>query len=229
VPVRGERLIRARLLGEKDREIVPPAYHTVVFDDHVPERVTFVELPKQVKRDLTMKVMATGWDKGAGIKEVVFFVGPPTEDGKLPALKAPGQLVEGKDDLWEARLPLPGDKKGELEVGVRFTNRVGLSAFAKGTVELVEFDPVKNAPGVIQGVVVEGGLPQPGLVVTLLDAKGAKLSETKTNSEGSYRFEGLAPGAYYLSVVKPSNQRRAMRGVNLLPGQTERVRLELFL
>ena len=116
-------------------------------------------------------------------------------------------------------------------MGVQVTNRVGLSAFAKGTIELVDFDPVKNALGSIQGNVVEGDISQPGLLVVLLDAKGNKLAEKKAGADGTFAFEKLPPGKYILVCEKPAaaQRRRAIRNVTLEPGQTARVRMELTL
>jgi hypothetical protein len=233
VPIRGERLIHARLVADKDQDVVPHVDHVVVFDDQVPDRVAFVELPKQAQLGKPLVVQATGQDKTVGLASVTFFVGAPSDDRKISpaAAKAAGELVPGKEDIWFAQLPMPADKKGTVEIGVQFTNRVGLSAFAKGTVELVDFDPVKNAPGSIQGNVVEGDISQPGLLVVLFDAKGNKLVEKKAGPDGSFLFENLPPGKYVVVSEKPAagQRRRAIRNITLEPGQSAKVRLELTL
>jgi hypothetical protein len=233
VPVRGERVIHARLLTEKEQDVVPRVDHVVIFDDQVPDRVAFVDLPKQAQLGQPLVVQATGQDKGAGLQSVTFFVGAPSDDKKIPptAAKSAGEPVPEKNDLYAGKLQMPSDKKGNVEIGVQFTNRVGLSAFAKGTVELVDFDPVKNAPGAIQGNLYEGDIGQKGLTVVLLDAKGNKLAEQKAAADGAFLFENLPPGKYVLVAEKPAagQRRRAIANVPVEPGQTARVRLELTL
>src|SRR5204863_4750833 len=125
---------------------------------------------------------------------------------KLPPgpAKVAGEPVPDKADLYVGRLLMPADKKGTVEVGVQFLNRVGMSAYTKGTIELVDFDPVKNALGAIQGSLYEGRIAQSGLLVVLLDAKGNKLAEKKTGPDGTYIFENLPPGKYKLVSEKPA-------------------------
>lgn len=233
VAIRGERIVHARLLADKGQDVVPPVDHTVIFDNQPPEKVAFIDLPKRAQLGQNLLVKATGQDKGVGIREVIFFLGAPGEDKKIPAgaVTTNGDLVPGKDDVWAGKLQLPSDKKGSIPIGVQFINRVGLTAFAKGTVELVDFDPVKNEPGSIQGNVVEGEIPQPGLMVVLLDAKGNKLAEKKSGAEGAFAFEKLPPGKYTVVSEKPaaSTRRRAVSAVTLDPGQTARIRLSLKL
>ena len=212
---------------------MPPVDHVVIFDDQIPEKVAFVDLPKLAQLGQPLLVKATGEDKGAGIRDVTFFLGPLGPDKKIPdgAQKVTGDIVTEKGDVWVGRLQMPADRKGTVEVSVLFTNRVGLSAMAKGMVELVDFDPVKNALGSIQGSVVEGEISQPGLLVVLLDAKGNKLAEKKAGADGTFAFEKLPPGKYLLVCEKPAaaQRRRAIRNVTIDPGQTARVRLELTL
>lgn len=228
VPVRGERVVHARLVNEKDQDIVPFVDQVVIFDDQVPERVAFIELPKRAQAGVPLLVAATGQDRGAGIKDVVFFVGAVGADKKLPPVKVAGEMM--KEDIWAAKLQMPS-AKGPTEVGVEFTNRVGLKAYAKGVIEIVDYDPVKNQPGSIQGTVVEGEAVQGGLVVTLSDAKGNKIAEQKTKAGGEFYFERLAPGVYVLRTEKPAAGRRrtAVSNVTLQPGQNARIKLELTL
>jgi hypothetical protein len=232
VPVRGERVVQARLLDAEGRDLVPPAYTRVLFDDRRPERVEFVDLPRQAKRDVPLQLKATGIDNGSGIKEVIFFLGRPTDDGKLPpnVVKIEGTPSATDADLWVAPIHWP-DRKGPIEVSVQFTNRLNLSTFAKGTVELVDFDPEKTAPGTIEGTVVEGPRPQAGLKVELLDAKGKKLFETKTKEGGTFAFTNVPPGNYVVRATKPTSSS-ALTGsakVELAPGKSVRLKLELFL
>ncbi len=233
VPVRGQRVVQARLVDTDGQDIVPPAYTQVLFDDRAPERVAFVELPKQIKRDVPFLLKATGIDQATGIKEVSFFFGKPTEDGKLPqgAVKIEASLSKKEPNVWQASINWQSDKKGPIDVSVMFTNRLDLSAFVKESIELVDFDPVKSAPGTIEGVVVEGTRIQVGVAVVLLDAKGNTLAEQKTKAGGAFAFTNLAPGVYTIRATKPTAGTPLVGAarVELAPGKSKRLTIALFL
>jgi len=80
----------------------------------------------------------------------------------------------------------------------------------------------------IKGVVKEGGRLQPGLVVTLYDAKSKKSTVVTSNDNGEFIFEKLEPLSYKISVEKPSSSRAATKFVDLKVGQTVDVILELL-
>ena len=233
VPLRGERVVQARLLDSGGKDLLPPAYQRVLFDDHFPERVDFVNLPKQAKRDLAYRLKATGIDKGTGIKEVVFFLGKATDDLKVPpgAVKFDAKPAPGEPDVWQTVVFWPMEKKGFIDISVQFTNKLGLSTFAKGLVELVDFEPEKSTPGTIEGIVSVGPRPQTGVPVALYDAKGNKLAEQKTKEGGVFTFVGVPPGQYVVRATKTTSGTplTATSKVDMTPGKTVRLKLELFL
>ena len=57
----------------------------------------------------------------------------------------------------------------------------------------------------VQGVVSDSnGASVPGATVTLVNKSTNQTQKTVTNSDGFYRFSGLAPGNYSVSVEKES-------------------------
>jgi len=55
--------------------------------------------------------------------------------------------------------------------------------------------------GTLQGrVLAANGVPQPGLVVRLLDDAGTEVARTQTDASGAFRFTELAGGVYALAV-----------------------------
>ncbi len=231
VPLRGQRTVQIRLLDKTGKEVLSPVYHTMTFDDRAPEMVAFLENPAQVKKGADFSPRATAADKSVGLSEVVFFFGSPTEDNKLPpgAVKYPAIPLDDEPSGWTAKLPIPADKKGKLDVSLMAVNNLGLMSFAKTSVEVVDFDPELKAPGTLMGVVVEGEFKQANLTVVLSDLKGAKLAERKTTPQGEFEFRDLPPGTYKLSVTKTANQRKAAKDAVVEPGGKTRVRLELYL
>jgi len=60
--------------------------------------------------------------------------------------------------------------------------------------------------GFLEGQVVDtAGLPQPGVLLTLLDVDGEAPREATTDAAGRYRFEGVLDGAYELVVGRPES------------------------
>ncbi len=225
--VRGRRTLRARLL-DADGQALRTAYLPVVLDDRKPDGVRFVDLPPLAKSGTSLTVKAVGRAEVAGIKEVQFFVGAPA-DGKPPAGAVAGAPA-GEGGAWAAKLTLP-EKKGPVELGVRFVTGVGLGEFGKATLELVDFDPEKTAPGRIDGVVLAGDIPQGGLDVVLKDDKGAEKAKAKTKADGSFAFEGVAPGTYKVTARKPTSAAFLKGGADakVEPGGKTAVKVELFL
>lgn len=233
VPVRGERAVQARLIDATGTDLLPPVYHRVLFDDHVPERVEFINLPRQAKRDLAYRLKATGVDTGIGLRDVFFYLAAPGDDGKFPpnTPRFEAKPLPGEPGIWAAIINWPLERKGPLDVAVQFTNKLGLSATTKGTVELVDYDPEKSALGTIEGVAREGPRPQTGVLVVLQDVKGNKLAEQKTKEGGTFAFTNLPAGKYVVVASKPTSSRpiTATSKVDLAPGKTVRLKMDLFL
>lgn len=172
-----------------------------------PVRIEFGKLPTRHPKGKPLPVSATAGENETRVVKAVFFLGEPTEDGKIP----PGApTVEGvrsvKDPaVWVAALPLPPDTQGAVFVGVQFTNNVGVSSTDVQTVVLV--DEKSGGAGVgplgsIEATVVFGELPQPGVAVSLRNAEGKVVGAGSTNDKGKVKFEKLAPGLYTLVATK---------------------------
>jgi hypothetical protein len=206
-------------------------FQTVTFDDSPPDKVAFIEPPKQARRDLPLTLKAAAAPSVSGISQAVFFVGKPIEHKVPPNTPTfPGQAVDAGKTQWSATLPLPGDRKGPTELSVQLVNAVGQSEFATTTVELVEFDAAKARLGKVQGKVLEGEREQPDLTVLLRDEKGAQKDKTTTKSDGSFVFENVAPGKYkvYASKVASTGTRKGEVPVQVDPGKSADVKIPLY-
>ena len=97
----------------------------------------FVELPPLVRQGTLLPVKAVGRADVAGVKEVRFFVGAPPADGKLPPGTATvaGEQLDSSGRAWGARMKLPADRKGPLDLGVQFVSSVGLVTFAPDDID----------------------------------------------------------------------------------------------
>src|SRR3990167_1314385 len=60
---------------------------------------------------------------------------------------------------------------------------------------------LSQSPGTITGTVLDPArAPLPRATVQLLAAGGAELARTRTDAQGRFRFEGLAPASYTLTI-----------------------------
>jgi hypothetical protein len=192
-----------------------------------------------VKRAPTITVKAEGADRESGIADVLFFWGRPVE-GKFPANTQPVRGAQDDEKApWSAIMPLGDEKKGSVDLTAQFTNGVGLVTFTTVTVEIVEPPPPMNpndpanaekkkGPGKIVGKVVEGGRPQPGLVVTLSDDKGMPKLTTKTGEGGVFEFPKLEPGTYKLSSTKEISKTKGETTVTVQNDATTPATIELL-
>jgi hypothetical protein len=224
----GRHTLRMRLL-DRDGSPIKTLYENTVLDDSPPERVQFVELAPKVPRDVPFILRASGADAASGISEVSFYLGKPV-DGKLPPNLTPiaAQPVDQSRTLWSARIPLTPEQKGPLDLTAVFTNGVGLTSAVTKQIEIVETDPAKFAPGSVDGKLMEGSRPQQKLKVILVDAKGA-VREVTSKDDGSFLFEGVAPGPYRLAAAKTVPAKVAAKDIIVQPGKRTSVTLELFL
>lgn len=107
------------------------------------------------------------------------------------------------DALGESGLfsVVSGEILREIDAGGTFTavgDRVWLDANADG----IQDGPETGASGVTAGV-----------TVTLFDANGGQVDQVQTDADGTYLFDGLAAGEYYLGFTAPPGYRFTTRDV----------------
>ena len=210
--VAGKRAFAVRI-GAAEIKTLPK--QVLVVDRTPPVDVAIVTKPTkdQLLVGRLLNLSAVGTDPDSGIDRVYFFTGetPPALDGKpAPGSRViPGQL--GKALLASTystvepfRLP---EVKGEVRVGVIAFNKVGLSTVADLTlyVRTPPVPPEKPTTGSIIGRAVQAGRPQPGLPVSLTNAAGKVVKETKSDDLGKFEFKDLPPGSYTVSAVKKAD------------------------
>ncbi len=184
--------------------------------DATPPEVTFrdpgLKVTKSGARQLVkgdplpVRAFATDGTGGTGIAKVVFFLGKPTADGKPPegAAVVEGTPVLDKDgkptDVWAAALQLPADKK-EATVSAVATDGAGNTGGPRTgeALRVVIVDPPPPIPtGRIDGIVMFGELPQPGVEVKIVGGEGKVRKSVVTNASGKFCLLGLPPGPYVL-------------------------------
>lgn len=218
--VAGKRAFAVRIAvrmadADRDAEIKKLPKQVLVVDRTPPVGVAIVTKPTkdQLLVGKVLNLSAVGTDPDSGIDRVYFFTGetPPALDGKpAPGSRViPGQL--GKALLASTyttvepfRLP---EVKGEVRVGVIAFNKVGLSTVSDLTlyVRTPPVPPEKPTTGSIVGRAVQAGRPQPGLPVSLTNAAGKVVKETKSDDLGKFEFKDLPPGSYTVAAVKKAD------------------------
>ncbi len=224
--IHGTYEVRAQLRDAAGRW-VESASQPIIIDDAPPRWVKLARLPKQARRGTPLAIRAAGQVPASGIREVTFFVGKPAPDGKLPPAGATATGLPSPSDAktWSATLPLPAESKGPIDVSVQFVSNVGLSTFDTGRIELIDTDPILT--GSIRGRVREGELPQAGLDVVLVNAKGEKL-ETKTDNDGIFGFTDVPVGKYLVASYKSTSKRTGRLEVEVKADVTTKAEVELF-
>ena len=226
--VEGRRAIRARLF-RPDGSLVREAQRLLTLDAGAPAGVQFVDLPAQIKRGKTLLVRASGQPSESGTRQVVFFLGTPTAEGKRPAdaKLVEGQPIDPNRKVWAANVRLPDDRKGPLPISVQFINGIGRSTFATAEIELLETDPVLR--GGLRVRVNEGDRPQPGLEVYVYDAKGASVKgRGRTDENGTILFEDLEAGPSLVVSAKPATPSDIRAPVTVVAGTTTSLDLTLL-
>jgi hypothetical protein len=223
----GRRSIRARLF-RPDGSLVREAERPLTLDAGAPSDVRFVGLPTQAKRGTTLPVRATGRPSGSGTRQVVFFLGTPTADGKRPpdAKVTEGRPADPEKTVWDGSLRLPEDRKGPLPVGVEFISGIGRSSFATAEIEILDADPILR--GDLRARLLEGDRPQAGLDVILYDSKGTPRGRGLTGPDGTVLFAGLEAGTYIVTGSKPSTPAAGRAVVNVAPGTTTPLDVDLL-
>jgi hypothetical protein len=222
----GRRRLRARLLAANGQEILVVT-QPVVLDSAPPRSVRFQDPPARVKKGTSLTLRAVCAPSESGVKEAVFFIGRPVDD-KRPTMSAPieAKAVDPEHTTWEAKVPIPPDRTGPLDVSAEIVSGVGKSAFGLTTIEVSDADPISG--GGLQGHVYEGDRPQPDLVVYLGDAKGVVKAQATTDGEGRYEFSNIEPGKYRVLAIKTASRTRRDQIVDIEGGETKTVDLELL-
>ncbi len=208
--------------------------------------------PKEkLLKGATLPVRATVKDEGgAGVQKVSFLLFTKLQpDGTLPpdAVAADGVRVPKIDaktkklstteftDEWVAELT-PPDKKGKYLIAAVATDRAGNEGKvtrqdpAVKVIELV--DPTAGAAGPrgsIAGIVIFGGLPQPGLKVAVGGADGKAKAVATTDDKGRFCIPDVLPGAYTVVTLKTNSALgfTSQADVTVEPEKTAKVTLEL--
>jgi hypothetical protein len=229
--------------AEPTKEVEVP----VTFDGSPPEIKTFgVQLTRQEKgkpveflatsetpradnqipTGQPLRVVAVAADPESKVTQVVFFLGKPTPDLKIPEMvvAVPGEPKGDRGTTWQAQLPAPPAAGGVVPVGVQVTNGAGLKSF--GTIEIKLVPPPPPPPAgpppkpSIEGTVVDGaGRGQPTLPVTLTDAQGVARDSVKTDAAGKFLFKDVLPGSYRVSAAKTANGTRGETAVQVAEGE----------
>jgi hypothetical protein len=217
--IEGVRAIRARLF-RADGSLVREAIRSLTLDSGAPSGIEFIGLPTQIKKGSTLAVRASSRPSESGTRQVVFFVGTPTPDGKLPAdAKGVEAKPVGPDrKVWSATLSLPDDRKGPTPISAQFVSGIGRSAFGTAEVQLLEGDPVLRGDLLVR--VNEGERAQPFLDLVVYDAKGAVKAKGLTDSVGHCTIGGLEAGDYVVASAKPSTPAFGRASVTVVAGTT---------
>jgi Carboxypeptidase regulatory-like domain len=185
----------------------------LILDDTAPEGLQFAKLPAKHVKGTPLQVQAFADEPETSVIQAIFFVGKPV-DGKLPDTKVEGELIDRKKNQFVGRVPIP-DKQGVIEVGVQFTNEVGLSSIVTRKIAFVGRDPGPNTdPGIhiielidppppggrIAGIIERGGA---GIEIWLRDGDGNENGPRQTGEQGTFQFDDLPPGIYRLYTRKP--------------------------
>lgn len=199
-------------------------------DGSPPENVDFLNFPKQLVRGSDLPVKATGADPESGIARVVFFIGKPQDDGKIPPTAPKVEIKPANKDVKvfeaQAKLPAPTEKKGTFDVSVAYINGVGMETIKTVQIELVD---AKAAAGgaTITGMVVFGDTPIPGQEVLLRDPQGNVKDTTKTSREdaarGVFVFKNVAPGTYQIVAVNTALRATGQAAVQVGAGEDKKL------
>jgi hypothetical protein len=188
----------------REKEVIG-LFADIVIDGSQPA-VTFRPTPKTVfpGAEFRPEVKIPRAADQAPVERVDFYLGDPLKDTEpLPKGAVPG-IWDAKANSWIAAKPfiVPAIDKGPLVVNARAETVVKLKGSAEpATIRIVEQKP-KYAT--IAGKILRGDLGQPKTKVYLLDAKGVVKTDTESEKSGSYKFENVKPGDYYVYAAQPA-------------------------
>ena len=245
--IRGERRLQARLIDADGRTVLDSVQKSMVLDDLKPQEVALGPIPSQVpKGTASLPVSAVSVVPASSVKEMTFFLGKSADYDKALAAGAiaKGKPSTGDPSTWTADLMIPPTAVNPLFISVRVVSGVDLVAFATEESEFVAAAPTPaeekakkeadaNKPGTITGKVTQGTLPQPNLVVTLVEVEvkpgvEPKTAETKSDKAGLYTFKEVKPGKYQVSCKNLASLTKSIKPVTVDPGKTGTVDLDLL-
>ena len=170
-----------------------------------PELIGFLPMPAKVEKDKPLTVGASAFDPETDVVKATFFLFRQLEDGKVPAdaIKAAGVQSPKDSKVWTADLKIPAEFRGDGLIGVVFTNQAGLTNETPKIqrIEIVDAKPASPF-GNVEGTVLYGGRPQPGVVVSLRDADGKEKAGGVTDDKGKFKFEKIPVGSYHVFGTK---------------------------
>jgi hypothetical protein len=221
--LQGRVQIDVALLDRNGKEKVstpPTAPLHLIVDGTPPERIAFLPLPNPLKleKGKQLTLVARVEDPETDVARAVFFLARELDEGKMPAdaitavgRKLPRFSVFGYEtEQWAGDLKIPDDFRGPGVVGVVFTNQAGVSnPFPEvQRIEIVDAVP-RPALGTIEGKVVFGGRPQPGVAISLRDPDGKDKGGTTTDAKGTFVLKSVAPGNYTVVAAKADSSTGA--------------------
>jgi hypothetical protein len=171
-----------------------------------------------------LRIVATADDPESHISRVVFFLGEPTKELKIPdaAVREEGKPDKGSNTTWRAELPAPTAKEGVLLVSAEVTNGAGITRFGTVEIRLLPPTPAAAAGAVkpsIEGTVIDaGGRLQPRQKVNLVDTQNVTRDTVETDRDGVYLFRDVAPGSYRVTASKTGNNSYGETAVQVLEG-----------
>jgi hypothetical protein len=232
----GERVLRAQVLERTGRVLTASdgepveSRTTVTFAVGPPTGVRFVDAPTRARRDKPLTVRATSDLTAVGVKEVLLL---PRQAGGRRAAEGgrpgPRPAVETTPGVWQAPIPF-GESKGLTDIGVQFVPNAGRPRGHVGRGGRAGSGRLRQAGAGPDPGPGRGRDPRPpGLEVALVDAAKAVKGTAKTQANGSFLFEDVAPGKYTLGVVKESTGREGTADVIVKPGKPETPTIELLL
>lgn len=244
--------------GKDDKDASTGAA-TVVVDADPPAVNGTVEVGNRAKpkerlvKGEALPVRAEVVDEGgAGVKQVTFVMFSKLQpDGTLPPDAVTAEAVrvlvpqfdknkkrikDKETNIWEAELTPPADKKGKFFIAAVAADNAGntskVTKLDPGlkVIELVDAVPGANIPrGSIAGIVIHGGLPQPGLKVVVGGPDGKAKAVAETDAKGRFCIPDVLPGAYTVLTLKTDSNKgfSSQADVTVEPEKVAKVTLEL--
>ncbi len=201
------RPLMARLETDDREKEIKSIFAQVTVDESAPDGLK-IEIPKDkdwiAGEPLELRTsIKPRTSMQAPIAKVIVFRGkaPKSDKDEIKGddIFAVEEVADPKQKDW--KFTLPAQEKAEpLTFSVQFVTHTGGKATITETVSLKPAVAAKKLYK-IKGKVVRGPLGQPGVEVTLIDAKKMVKGSAKTDTKGVFVFENVEPGAYTVSSI----------------------------